>query len=157
MIDESVDAYSYWVLVGFFFWEYFWVGPVRYLVNNYFDLKIWLGLILFRIDVKLFFGACSATIFFLVQNFFVIQILRVFLIFLVGVPIFFLRSGCSWEHPGLNVASLLESISTDFRNISWKIQLTNTIVPLWNYEFNKVTQMHKFSKPNIEWFMAVTF
>ena len=67
MIDESTDAYSYWVLVGwffFFFLEYIWVGLVGYLVNNYFDLKIWLGLVLFRTNVGLFFRACSVTIFF---------------------------------------------------------------------------------------------
>ena len=70
----------------------------------YFDLKIWLGLVLFRIDVELlflglfcnhffFFSRISVTIFFLkilVQNLFGIKLLRVFLIFLEGVPIFFL-------------------------------------------------------------------
>ena len=56
----------------------------------YFDLKIRLGLVLFRIDVGFFvFWACSVTILFfffflkiLVQNFFVIKMLRVFLILL---------------------------------------------------------------------------
>ena len=52
----------------------------------YFDLKIRLGLVLFRIDVGFFvFWACSVTILFLkilVQNLFVIKMLRVFLILL---------------------------------------------------------------------------
>ena len=45
------------IRIGFFFFflEYIWVGLVGYLVNNYFDLKIWLGLVFFRIDVGLFF------------------------------------------------------------------------------------------------------
>ena len=69
------------------------------LVNNYFDLKIWLGLVLFRIDVGLFFGegGCGGLLcnnfFFLfldilVQNLFGIKILKVYLILLEGVPIF---------------------------------------------------------------------
>ena len=61
----------------------------------YFDLRIWLGLVLFRIDVGLFcfLGLlCNYSFFFflfiffffkiLVQNLFVIKMLRVFLILL---------------------------------------------------------------------------
>ena len=68
----------------------------------YFDLKIWLGLVLFRIDVgllflglfsnKFFFSRVFVTIFFfkiLVQNLFGKKLLRVFLFLLEGVPIFF--------------------------------------------------------------------
>ena len=75
-------------------------------INNYFDLKIWLGLVLFKIDVGRFFGACSVTILFyfifyyyffnfliffliLVQNLFGIKILRMFLILFEGVLIFY--------------------------------------------------------------------
>ena len=58
----------------------------------YFDLEIWLGLVLFRIDVGLLFlGLFSNKFFFkiLVQNLFGKKLLRVFLFLLEGVPIFF--------------------------------------------------------------------
>ena len=95
-----------------------------------------MGLVLFRIDVGLFFGegGCGGLLcnnfFFLfldilVQNLFGIKILKVYLILLEGVPIFlkgkqikkfkllyikfffFFKSRCSWEHPEPNVASPL--------------------------------------------------
>ena len=106
--EEEEDGFVTKKKVGFFFfWEYVWVGPVGYLVNNVFWFKnLGWGWFFLGLMLGFYFWACSVTIFFfffpesllpfffffkiLVQNLFGIKLLRVFMILLEGVPIFFM-------------------------------------------------------------------